>query len=546
MAYMLNLNISQPTFDPLTQSFSVTGQASDKGRPEPVSIDSVSVQVDDGSPFPATLTPIRDLVRTVVKFNATVPIIGGHDPHIITVTAKNEFGVSVNQTVEVFTGVIPAVGTVPAVLLEISPATFDPGDPQNKGQHNLLVSQIQQALTPLAIPLASVGSTLAGPNMVLATNAKGIRVLRIGLWIVDATFPVVAPRLPDFPLPLLEDATATAGFNMVPLLNLPESEGLGVAFGFFIPTTTLQQILDAAFPRLRAQAAEKSVSLESVTVTCNAPGSVLASFFGEGGFPRAEITGTITENLGIRNVPGVQPEQWVPAILGHASASSSNVLSEVLWGLIFPPFLAESLYITNATPGGVGEAAGLANGIATTLVGGIPPSIPLSSEELKSNDFSLGLDFPMMLLNWGFFGVSNFEGGGMAGNGTISIAERDQTMVTITLEGPTRIGGYQADLKGGTDQTYIVTLANLVPDLITWQISGDTTYGGAISPSPWSQRCGFVATFPLPLDVKPGLYHFTLDVTATETSGLGSNQILTASSSTNVTVTVERNPKVQP
>ena len=71
----------------LNNAFSVTGQVTDKGMPEPVMIDSVTFQVDGGTPTRARLTHIPNTKQTIVNFAGTAEITSGADPHTLTVTA---------------------------------------------------------------------------------------------------------------------------------------------------------------------------------------------------------------------------------------------------------------------------------------------------------------------------------------------------------------------------------------------------------------------------------------------------------------------------
>jgi hypothetical protein len=541
---MPNLTISSPVANstvPLGQPFLVTGQASDVGGAEPHLIDSVTVQLAGGPVIQATLTRIPNNKLTIVAFQAALTITGGGDPRVITVTATNDLGVSVRKTVTVFTGVHFDVAP-PAFQIELAPAPIDPADPKNQATVNLLVSQIQQQLGPLSSLLASSGQTLAGPNLVLATNARGVPVLRLGLWVVGSTFPLLPPNPPNFPLPVLSDAAAAAGFKTLPFLPVPTPTGEQLlGFGAFIPTTTLQAIVNALFPSLAAAAAQNSVSLSSVTVTCVSPASVITSFVGQAGFPSATVTGTITEFLASLPVNGTNPLQFIPAVVSSSHTSGSNVFDQVLAGFLSPLFFFEALFITLATPAGVAAAAGQVSSIATSLVNSIPSNIPFR------NTISPALpDFPVVVLDWGpRFGATN---SGIIGLGTLTIQARTQAMVSLALAGPIAITGFQVDLAGGVDQTYSVAFPNLIPDSdkFTWAVSGSGSDNGSITANPLSQRGAFVATFPLPFTVKPGRFPFKLTVNATETSGTNAANTLTAKTSMKVTLNVLKNPKPLP
>jgi hypothetical protein len=98
---MPNLNIFQPTENQVVvpgQPFQVSGQASDRGMPEPISIDSVTVKIDDGPSIDAQLSPIKNDKLTIAAFSATVTALGSRT-HVLTVTATNDLGIQVTETV---------------------------------------------------------------------------------------------------------------------------------------------------------------------------------------------------------------------------------------------------------------------------------------------------------------------------------------------------------------------------------------------------------------------------------------------------------------
>src|SRR5262249_2064739 len=90
----------------LNQPFLITGQVTNQfvsGDDPVVLITSVTVQVDAGPVRQAALTPVPDKTQTKVNFAANAQLIGGQDPHTITVIATNDRGASITQTVSVFT-----------------------------------------------------------------------------------------------------------------------------------------------------------------------------------------------------------------------------------------------------------------------------------------------------------------------------------------------------------------------------------------------------------------------------------------------------------
>ena len=84
--------------------FTVSGLVTAPGMPEPVAIDSVTVQVDAQPPVQATLKHIVNPHLVEVTFSATVQIAGGQDPHTITVTVESDAGIPVRKTVTVTAG----------------------------------------------------------------------------------------------------------------------------------------------------------------------------------------------------------------------------------------------------------------------------------------------------------------------------------------------------------------------------------------------------------------------------------------------------------
>jgi hypothetical protein len=91
------LTIQHPTSNQIVsavQPFSVGGIATDKGMPEPVMIDSVTVAVDNQPPIKATLKIIPRQPLTTVNFLATVQVPNVPGQHTIVVTATNDQGLS--------------------------------------------------------------------------------------------------------------------------------------------------------------------------------------------------------------------------------------------------------------------------------------------------------------------------------------------------------------------------------------------------------------------------------------------------------------------
>jgi phospholipase C len=101
---MPQLTILHPTPNQIVasgQPFAVGGTATDRGMPEPVSIDSVTVAVDNQPPVEAKLTIVPRQPLTTVNFVATVQAPNVPGPHVITVKATNDGGISATKTVTV-------------------------------------------------------------------------------------------------------------------------------------------------------------------------------------------------------------------------------------------------------------------------------------------------------------------------------------------------------------------------------------------------------------------------------------------------------------
>lgn len=530
---MPSLTISQPLANAVEpQSFVVAGQVSDSGLPEPHSIDSVTVQVDGGAMIDAKLTSISTKPQTIVGFQAPTAVTGGAR-HTVTVRATNDIGVSVQKTVTFFTGA-PVQVAAPAVQIEISP-TIDTTDPAIKAKLDFMVSQVQMQLIPLSKLLASNGQTLAGPNLVIATDSMGAKVLRIGLWIVGPSFSVVGPQLPDFPLPRLSDGDATASFDAVPFLARPATSGLQLfAYAISVPTTTLQKIVDAVFPMLRTAASPAGLSLQSAMVVCTRPDKVATTLIGQFGVPSATITATITETLSTIPVPGTMPAQMVPAVKDSV-ATGTDVLTQSIFSVFSPIFLGEAIAITVAAPIVIHLLADKPAAVAGQIVSSLPSSIPFRNTVSANVPLP---NFPMIFLNWNLFGATEM---GIVARGTLSILDRDASMVALTMTGDTGIVGYQSDLAGGAAASYGLAWSNLLPepDQVVWQTTGKTgSDGGPVDLNPKGQGGSFSANFALPDQVKPGLYHFNLSASASETSGKDPSQKLTASANLSVNVDV--------
>ena len=549
---MPTLTVYQPPNNlmvPLNQPFMVTGQATDRGFPEPALIDSVTVQVDNGPLIHATLTRGANKTETFVVFKALAEVTGGQDPHTVAVTATDDSGISIKQFRQVFTGPVFQIDS-PAVVIDLFCPFLNVNDPKAVARLNSLVSCIQNALVPFSMSLSSIGKILAGPNLLPATDSKGRSVLRMGLWIEDSGFPVVAASPPDFPLPRLSDEAAAAGFATVPVqlapdLSAPAPPGLvGPTFALFIPVATLQHLVDAVAPTIKSAASQNHVSVESIPVRTSSPASVVTSFVGD--LPLSVgFTVTITETLGLVPVPNADPPQMVPAVIGSSDSSSVGSILDWFVGFLFPLFGLALLGALGVVSSAAGKIAGKINGVAAPLIAGIPTRIPFQNTMLPCVPPEILPDFPTLVPNWTFFGANS---SGILGTATTAIEPRTQSTASLSISGPGFLEGYQEDLAGGAAMTYNFTLVDLIPDTdkFTWQVSGTHSSGGAISLGTLAQSGSFNAYFGLPLRVAPGTYPFTLAATGTETCASDPSKTLTGSASTAVRLEVRPNPKIPP
>jgi len=425
----------------------------------------------------------------------------------------------------------------PAVLIDMNlpdGVSIDINNPKVSALQGL----IQQELAPLSASLAPLSKLLVGPNFVLATDSLGHPLLRIGIWIEDPTFPALIPASPpDFPLPRLSAQSASAGFNAADFLPVPEA-GL-LPFALSIPVTTFQSILDAIFPTLQVAASKQGLSLKSATVQTNRPDTVKAQF--DGDLPLTSFSATFTEVLGTQQLP--DSVQTVPAVIKSDFSTSVGDLFNWVVGAFFPLYGAVLLGVWGVASSVAGGISDKITGTVGSFIARLPPRIPCRNTMFPSG-FHVA-DFPALVFNWKAFGATD---SGIFADGAISIEARDQNEVALTVSGSGLITGPQNELAGGADQTYSFSLVNLAPDpdKFGWQVSGKGSDEGSIDRTPLSQAGDFGVDFPLPFNVAPGNFPFTLAVNATETCGSDPSKTLSSSFSKKVEVRVTKNPTNPP
>ncbi len=528
---MPDLSITVPAVDarvqPL-QPFLVSGQASDAGFPEPHQIDAVTVQVDAGPVVEARVRQIPDKTLSLFEYSAEVTVTGGQDPHTLTVIAVNDNGQTATEQRQVFTGPIfhPAP---PAVLVELlSPVPFPVGGPVM----TRLVSQIQDALVPAADQLAAFGKMIAGPNVITGTDPSGLNLLRLGIWVQDAGFPVLPPQPPAFPLPRLNDPGAQAGFALADRLPVPLT--LGLSFAMSVPTTTLQSLIDAVFPQVKAAVDGTFATLDAIRAGTRPPDTVTTSIDAHT-LLGISVSAQLTEKLGAPLNPGLG--QHLPAVVGHDSSGSAGDVADWVAGVLLPPFGAALLAITAVASAVASGASDQANGLAAPVVASIPARIPLHDTDIGAGQ----PQFPTLVPDWTMFGTTQ---DGMLATGTAAIQSRDQSTVAMSVNGAGFIEGIQDDLAGGAANRYSINMTDLLPDAgrFTWNVTGAGTSAGQVAPGPFGISGTADVDFPLPLHVDPGDYEFLLTVNATETCGTDPAKTLTGTASLPVRVKVDKNP----
>jgi hypothetical protein len=528
---MPDLSITVPAVDahvqPL-QPFLVSGRASDAGFPEPHQIDTVTVQVDAGPVVEARVTQIPDKAVSLFEYSAEVTVTGGSDPHTLTVIAVNDNGLTATKQRQVFTGPIFHAAP-PAVLVELlSPVPFHTDGPGM----TRLVSQIQYALAPAADQLAAFGKLIAGPNLITGTDPSGLNLLRVGIWVQDAGFPVLPPQPPTFPLPRLNDPGAQAGFALADRLPVPLT--LGLTFAMSVPTTTLQSLIDAVFPQVKDAVDGTFATLDAIRAGTRPPDTVTTSIDAHT-LLDIPVSAQLTEKLGAPLNPGLG--QHLPAVVGHDSSADGGDVLDWVVGVLLPPFGAALLAITAVASAVASDASDQANGLAASVVAGIPARIPLHNTDL-------GVDeppFPTLVPDWTMFGTTP---DGMLATGTAEIQGRDQSTVAMSINGAGYIEGIQSDLAGGAANRYSINMTDLLPDAghFTWDVTGAGTSAGQVTPGPFAVSGTADVDFPLPLHVDPGEYEFVLTVTAAETCGTDPAKTLTGTASLPVRVKVDKDP----
>ena len=306
-------------------------------------------------------------------------------------------------------------------------------------------------------------------------------------------------------------------FALVPLLSPPPPGGVPPAdnplFGFAMsaPTSTLQLILDAMFPKVADKAADHHFTVESAVISTDTSGAVTTTL--SGSLPLGvSMTASLTENLGTVEVPDTG--QRMPAVVSSSHSTSVGDLLDWFIGTLVPAIGLLLVGELSAAAYGVGVASDKANGIIGSYLGSLRPILPFRNSSLPSKadypnlpfDPQVKYSFPMAVLNFESFTT---DGTGIVGTGTVGIGARDQSMVAVHLGGPT----YYPNYSFGIESIYRVGLSFFEPDgdHMTWRVTGSSDTNDFSTNSFW-QVGSFAAEFPIPFKAPPGKYHFTLSV----------------------------------
>lgn len=516
---MPTLTIQSPapnTTVPHGQPLQVAGIAKGTGGAEPMLVDSVTVAVDGGQPVEATLTIVKHQSVPTVTYSASVEVSEQPGTHTVTVVATDDNGQTATGTVQVLrdvTVVVPA----PAVLIDLEPPAQVAADDATVLE---LVGAVQQAVAARAGALAGLGVVLAGPNVLATTDAAGIPILRVGLWLVDPGFPVVPPAPPQFPLPRLTQAQAEAGFALVP--PLPRGHRVGFTdtpFGLRIPVTTLQRLVDLGV----AQAGNDSV--ESVRVTATPPATVRTAVHGS--FLGVGFDVDITETLSVTPVLDADPPQSLPHVDVQHSSAVGDLLTWLLGTLV--PILDVILLVGSIE---LGDATDQIPGVVSALTADLPARVPIRNTSLPPQARAL-FTFPQIVLDWTAFGV---EDDGVQGAGRALLVDRDPAAARLAIEGPgsTRIPAGESDVS----LVYRLLLSGTRPDpgRLTWTLLGPlgTADSGTAEPDAFAAHADVPLDLVLPHGVNAA--HFTLEATALETCGTDPTRTISLSASKSINV----------
>jgi hypothetical protein len=512
------------------------GSVSTGSITEPVSIDAVVVEII-GQPGTVKATlgyiPPSGNQPAQVTFKTTMQITGGQDPHTVAISVKSDAGMPVTGFVTVTVGprLVPPSAWVDVLL----PTDKDIDPTKVASRLSGLLATIAQKLASLQIVKDMIGYwIIVGPNVVPITNPP---VLRFGFWIVPQDFAPPDLILPtsDFPFPQMTPEAAAGCFGLVPVLpfqllnpTLPANVPF-LWFALSIPTLTVQLIVDMLLSTINAKTEKDDLTLNSVIVQTGSKdtlvGQVSASFLG------IAVNGTVTETLGTVQRAGTESNMAAVVL-----SSVSSVLLDVL-SVLIPILGAGGTAIVE------GDVQGKVESVINNVLDKLPAWIPISNSSLStdsgpgSSPTSLQNEFPfpMLVLNFSSFGTNE---SGIIGAGMGSLADRDQSMVAVSLSGSKSLPKYSP----GSQSSYDVSLTAFEPDndQMTWQVSGGGSTG-TVDIGSFSQEGSFSTAFP----ISSGSKTFTISVSGTETCATDPTKTLTGSASLAVDVTVPEAHKAE-
>jgi hypothetical protein len=392
--------------------FEVRGQAWEVRTLDSPSVDTVTVRVDGGPSVDAALTAVKDKKLALVTFTATVVVAGGDDPHTVTVTAINDIMQSVHVSRLVFAG--PSfTPTPPGVVVDLRPSPFAKDSPELARME----AALQLNLLAMKALLGGGNEVVIGPHLLVTEDAQGRSLLRLGLWIEPSTFSAQPPAPPTFLLPRLFPTAIEPSFALAPPQDTPPPIVPAPAFAMSVRMATLQKLLDAIAPQVRAAAADKDVTVETLRVGASGGNGVTTTVSGHVplglGF---EVSAT--EFLGLHSVPEADPPQQAPAVVGRDHSSSIGGVLLWLVSRWFPLLRIALVGAWGYVSLQAADTSEQVDGMVAPLLAGLPRRIPFRNNVLPFP----GPDFPSLVLHWSTLGVT---AAGISGTGATEIVSRD-------------------------------------------------------------------------------------------------------------------------
>jgi hypothetical protein len=474
-----------------------------------------------------------------------VPIGGAQGSLTITVGVKSEVHVAVTASVTVLAG---TVFEPPAFLVDLA---LPPGTVMVDGKPvvpaNIITSALQAQLPGLAQRiqqqlsgqggllggLKDAGKILVGPNLLQVSAAQPM--VRFGLWILPYDFPAqeLVPATKDFPLPQLTPGAASGCFGMAPLLNPPYPETPSApadyeiaGFALSVPISTLQLVANIMAPQLAASA---GFDVSSTSLQLDASGTVTLTLSGT--YDSISVTVKIEEKLGtirwsiLPNFPPPYPYSTkMPGVLSSTAKASVGDLLDWAVAIVGGGIVLGLAAMFGIEKYASDQASGAVSSGLTGLLSSLPPWIPFRSAALSST--LPAYTFPMLVFNFDSFGSTDTA---IVGRGTIGLANREQSMVHVSVSGPSVA---QSSLGAGF-YTFFLMAFEPDDDQMTAVITVEypATFPGpmTVSIDPFFQQGSFLPKVPPPPNWRGEPYSFTISSKATETCASNPNLTLTGS-----------------